>query len=183
MGQTQTSYYQSLYEAAAIVNSARAPETVLHSIAENVAKALGAKGCSVMLLTPDRRLLIHAATHGLSEHYIRKGLVSADKSSAEALMGQPVAILDAITDKRIQYPKEAREEGIVSMLSVPVLLRSEVIGVIRVYTSEARQFTDEDIHFVGAVANLGAIALENARLYESLQRDYNALKHYYFPFL
>jgi len=41
MGQTQTSYYQSLYEAAAIVNSARAPETVLHSIAENVAKSLG----------------------------------------------------------------------------------------------------------------------------------------------
>ncbi|MBI5967296.1 MAG: GAF domain-containing protein [Deltaproteobacteria bacterium] len=39
------------------------------------------------------------------------------------------------------------------------------------YTAERRQFTMDDMYFVGAVANLGAIALENARLNESVQKD------------
>ncbi len=183
METTEHNYFRSLHEIAAAVNSISSPEDILHSIVENVARVLGAKGCALMLLTPNRKILVHSADCGLSDRYLRKGPISADKSIAQALEGKPVAILDATKDKRIQYREEAKQEGIASMLSVPVRLRDEVIGVIRVYTAEPRQFTEDDIYFVSAVANLGAIALENARLYASLQRDYNALKHYYFPFL
>lgn len=183
VGITKENYYQSLYEIAAAVNSTRAPESILHYICESVAKATGAKGCSIMLLTPNRELLLHTAAYGLSDWYVHKGRVSADKSISEALEGKPVAILDATEDKRVQYRLEAKREGVASMLSVPMMLREEIIGVIRVYTAEPRHFTKDDMYFVGAVANLGAIALENARLYDSLKKDYEALKHYYFPFL
>ena len=54
MEKVKRNYYQSLYEIAAAVNSARAREDILNYIVENVAKATGAKGCSLMLLTPDR---------------------------------------------------------------------------------------------------------------------------------
>ena len=57
MEKAERNYYQSLYEIAAAVNSTRAPEAILNYIVENVAKVLGAKGCSLMLLTPDRKLL------------------------------------------------------------------------------------------------------------------------------
>ena len=169
-------YYHSLYEIAATVNSAGTPESVLRSIVESVAKALEAKGCSLMLLTPDRKLLLHTAAYGLSDRYVRKGPVSADRSIAEALEGRAVAVLNATEDDRIQYQKQARDEGIASILSVPVMLREEVVGVMRVYTAEPRHFTDVDTYFVGAVANLGAIALENARLYDSVKKDHEALR-------
>ena len=183
MGKTEVSYYQSLYEIAAAVNSTRNPDAILNYIVENVAKAIEAKGCSLMLLTPDKELLLHTAAYGLSDWYVQKGRVSADKSISEALEGKPVAVLDATKDKRIQYQLEAKRESVASILSVPMMLREEIIGVIRVYTAEPHQFTANEIHFVSAVANLGAIALENIRLYNSLQRDYDALKRYYFPFL
>jgi len=79
-------------------------------------------------------------------------------------------------DSRIQYRKQAKEEGIASILCSPVMLREEVIGVVRVYTAEPRHFTYSDIYFVGAVANLGAIALENARLYDSVEKGYEELR-------
>jgi len=139
-----------------------------------VAKALEAKGCSLMLLTPDRKLLLHTAAYGLSDSYVRKGVVSADKSLAAALEGKPVAVLDATEDEWIQYREEAKKEGIASILSVPMTLKEEIIGVIRVYTAEPRYFTMDDTYFVGAVANLGAIALENARLYDTCKKDYEA---------
>ena len=176
MEKAESKYYQSLYEVAAAVNSTRASEAILHYIVENVAKTVGAKGCSLMLLTPDRQLLLHTAAYGLSDWYVRKGPVSTDKSISEALQGKPVAVLDATEDERIQYRKQAKKEGIASILSVPMMLREEIIGVIRVYTAEPRHFTMDDIYFVGAVANLGAIALENVRLYESVQKDYEVFR-------
>jgi GAF domain-containing protein len=169
-------YYQELYEVAAILNSTRDHQAVLQAIVVCVAKAVGAKGCSLMLLTPDKKVLLHTAAYGLSDWYVRKGPVSADKSISESLEGKPVAVLNATTDERIQYREQAKKEGIVSILSVPMMLREEIIGVIRVYTGEPRQFTTEDMYFVGAVAHLGAIALENARLYEAVQKDYEAFR-------
>ena len=169
-------YYQELYEVAAVLNSARDPQEVLHAMVACVAKAVGTKGCSLLLLTRDKKALLHTAAHGLSDWYVRKGPGSADKSISESLEGKPVAILDATTDERVQYRKQAKKEGIASILSVPMTLREEIIGVIRVYTAEPRQFSPEDINFVGAVAHLGAIALENARLYENGKKDYETFR-------
>ena len=170
------SYYQSLYEVAAALNSAGAPGAVLQSIVESVAKAVGAKGCSLMLLSPDKKTLIHTVAYGLSDWYVRKGPVSVDQSISESLKGKPIAVLDATKDEQIQYREQAKKEGIASVLSVPMMLREEIIGVVRVYTSEPRHFTMEDIYFVGAVANLGAIALENAKLYETVKKDYETFR-------
>ena len=176
VGQVERRYYHALYEAAAAVNSSLGPPSVLSSLVESVARALGAKASSLMLLTPDRKLLLHTAACGLSDWYVRKGPVSADESISEALQGRPVAVLNATEDTRIQYREQARQEGIASILSVPVMLREEVIGVMRVYTDEPRHFTEEDVYFTGAVAHLGAIALENARLYDSVAKDHEELR-------
>lgn len=176
MERDREQYFTNLYELAATINSARTSESILQSVVEGVARAMGAKGCSLMLLSPDRKVLYHTAAYGLSDWYVRKGPVSADRSISEALEGKPIAILDATVDHRIQYQEQARKEGIASILSVPMTLREEIIGVIRVYSGERRYFTLEDMYFVGAVANLGAIALENARLYEAVQKDYEAFR-------
>ncbi|MFA4835616.1 MAG: GAF domain-containing protein [Dehalococcoidia bacterium] len=175
MEEQERKYYLSLYEVAASVNSARSPENVLDTLVETVVKAMNVKGCSLILLTPDRKGLIHTASYGLSDRYIQKGPVSVDKSISEALEGKPVVILDATEDDRIQYRLQAEKEGIVSILSVPMMLKEEIIGVVRLYTAKQRHFTADDIYFVQAVANLSAIALENARLYESIQEDRDEL--------
>ena len=176
MEKAAESYYQCLYEVATTLNSARAAGDILQSMVENVAKSVGAKGCSLMLLSPNKSVLLHTAAYGLSDWYMKKGPVSADKSLSEALEGKVVAVLHAPEDERIQYREQAKKEGIASILSVPMMLREEIIGVVRVYTAEPRQFTTEDIYFVGAVANLGAIALENAKLYETLKKDYETFR-------
>ena len=176
MGRNKEFYYTSLYELAAALNSASSPESILQSIVEGVAKAMEAKGCSLMLLSPDRKVLLHTMAYGLSDWYVRKGPVSADRSISEALEGKPVAVFEATSDERVQYRQQAKKEGIASILSVPMMLREETIGVIRVYTAEPCHFTMDDMYFVGAVANLGAIALENARLYEAVQKNYEAFR-------
>ena len=58
------------------------------------------------------------------------------------LIERPIYITDAQTDARFQYGEHAREEGIVSVVVVPLQVQNQPIGVMRVYTSEERGFSE-----------------------------------------
>jgi GAF domain-containing protein len=88
------------------------------------------------------------------------------KSIAESLLDGPVAIYDVSDDPRIQYPEAAEKEGIASMLSVPIYVRGDIIGAMRVYTSQPWEFTLEDVNFVQALAQLSGALIDMCRLYE-----------------
>lgn len=169
-------YCQSLYQLATTLNSSRSPEDIISSIVEGVTQTMQVKGCSLMLLTPDRNTLLHTAAYGLSDWFVRKGPVVVDQSMDYTLEGNILTVLDAASDERVQYRKQIQQEGIVSVLSAPVKLREDVIGVMRVYTSETYQFTDEDIEFARMAANFGAMALESARFYDTLHQDYETFR-------
>ena len=67
---------------------------------------------------------------------------------------------------RIQYPDAAKREGIASVLSVPIYVRGEIIGAMRVYTSQPWESTLEDVNFVQALAQIGGMLIDMCRLYE-----------------
>lgn len=140
-------------------------------VCQSIIDIMGVKGVSIRLLDQKTNRLELAFASGLSEEYIHKGPVDADKSLAKALEGAPHFVLDASTDPGIQYPEEACREGLVSVLSLPLKGREKVIGTLRLYTGERRSFTRDEIDFLSALAAQGAISLENARNYEVLEKQ------------
>ena len=183
MKETERNYFHELYEVAAAINSALEPDNVLRSIVENVTKALKAKGCSIMLLTPDKKFLIHTVSYGLSNTFIDKGPRAVEKSLPEIMVGSVAIIQNVSTEgSRVHYPEQAKEEGIVSILAVPMMLKDSIIGELRVYTAEQRTFTEDDVYFAKAVTNLGAISLDNARLHESIEKAYEGLQRDFISF-
>lgn len=172
MEERPTDYYKPLYHIAIEVTSSTEPAEVLDSLVRSTAEAMGVKGCSLMLLSPNRKQLIHTTSYGLSESYLGKGPVGIGPILTEVLSGSPVAVSDVSTDSRVQYRTQAIKEGIVSMLSVPLLVGTQIQGVLRVYTGEPREFTTDDIEFLTLVAGLGGIALRKARIHESRERFY-----------
>ena len=130
-----------------------------------------------MLLDESSHRLELAASQGLSQKYLEKGPLYADRSIADASRGEPVLVENAPADDRVQYRQEAREEGIASILSVPMVMRGQFIGVLRIYTSEARRFSQNEMDLILAIAEIGAIAIENARIFESREAELsNVLK-------
>ena len=77
--------------------------------------------------------------------------------------------------RHAQYPKEAKEEGIASIVSVPLRIKGRVIGVMRLYTPEPREFSEEEINSAEVLAETGAIAIENAKMYERIKKDYESI--------
>ena len=178
MQECERTYFRTLYEAVRVINSSLEPTEVFNKIAERTAHALGAKACSLRLLDRTGKILLPGAAWGLSKGYMRKGKLDVDKSGLdqEALAGKTVFIKNAQTDPRFQYPQAAKEEGIMSVLVVPLKLEeAKIIGVMRVYSATERDFSESEIEFLTIMANLSAIAIENARLHQALKSDYELL--------
>ena len=163
-------------DMAASVTASTDLKTVLQTLTEDVAKALYVKAATIRLLDENRVTLHLAASYGLSEKYLKKGPISAEKSIAQALQGKPVVVKDAATDAGVQYRSEKKEEGIVTILSVPIKSRDEVIGVLRLYSATAREFTEDEIQFVNAIAYMGGVAIQNMNLYAMLKEDVKDLR-------
>ncbi len=171
MRKVKASYYKAIQETLRTVNSELSLKEALNSIVKTAAVAMDAPACSVVALDWNRKKLIHVASHGLSKWYLRKGLLDADRSLPEVLEGKPVAIVNAREDHRIQYRDLAAKAGIGSILGVPLAVQGDVVGSIRVYRREQREFSERDVEFLSAIADSCAIALENARLHELVTSD------------
>lgn len=150
---------------------------VLELIVQGVAKVLRVKGSTLSLLDKDRQKLRIFAYHGLSQEYVDKGPLDASRSLTETVTeGKQAWVEDASRDPRVQFPAEATREGVKSILGVPLKVHNKVIGVLRVYTSEKREFTSDEVELLCAFSEQAAHAIENARSYEDVKDRYEALR-------
>jgi signal transduction protein with GAF and PtsI domain len=125
-----------------------------------------AKICSLWLLDEKDRTLKIRATQAMSEEYLKErtlrvgegivGLVAKEK--------KPIVISDVLKDQRYKEKTLAKKENLVSMLSVPMMVKNRVIGVINCYTTALYNFSESDTDLVTAVANQAAVAIENTEL-------------------
>ncbi len=177
MAKKKNDYFSALYEVASVINASLKTSEVLEKIVTCVADTMKAKASSLRLLDSRRKRLLMGASHGLSDGYIRKGPVTIKESGLDqtALKGKTIGIENAQTDKKFQYNEKAKTEGIKSVLVVPLMVGKKAVGVLRVYSEKVRSFGDDEVKFLEAVANLSAIALENARLHQALRQDFDLL--------
>jgi GAF domain-containing protein len=170
-------YYTALYQAALTFSSSLELTDVLQSIVKSITEAMRVKACVLRLLDPRTGQLQLSAVYGLSSGYLAKGPVDVEHSpiDSEALSGKNVFIPDVSEDTRFQYVEAAKREGIVSVLCVPLEVRGEAIGVLRVYTDVACVFHEDDTQFLSVLASLAALAIENANLYENLKNSYDGV--------
>lgn len=155
--------YEIFLKVANAISHSKEPEEVALMTVEGIKTALDIKGCALFLLDKKNDELSVAASYGLSDEYLNKGPLSSLESIAQTLQEGPVAIQDAANDSRLQYPEAARKEGITSILSVPIQVSQTPMGALRVYTSESREFTLNDINFVYALAQIAGMSIRLAR--------------------
>ena len=158
------------------VHTSTSVHDVLDLVARTTAEALRAKGSILRILNLKTDEFELSASYGLSEKYLSKGHVARkrlylEKSSQEG----PIIIEDVERDPRVQYPREAREEGIRMMVDLPLVVAEDVVGLVRIFFSEPRNFSPEEMEFASAIAENCAYAIDKARLIERQRIEYHHL--------
>ncbi|MCL6471444.1 MAG: GAF domain-containing protein [Firmicutes bacterium] len=162
----------ALLEISKSLASAQNLPAILQIIVKDATEATGAKASSIRLLDETGKVLKRAAAYGLSDAYLKKDPIEVIKSPVdqEALQGKVVTVSDVTKDPRWQYSEESKQEKIGSVLTLSLPIHDTVLGTIRLYFSQPHTFSDAEIEFMTALASLGAIAIENARIYERTRR-------------
>lgn len=176
-------YFPILVEILKRIIGSLNPEDVLAYLTESVTRALQAKAASVRLLDDSGKRLEMRAVYGLSDAYLDKGPVELARSAVDRhiLEGNVTQLEDVTHDPDFQYPAEAQSEGIVSVMSAPLIAHDRPIGVLRVYSGQPRKFSRVESGFLETVAELAALALHNAGLYHRLQSDHSDLIDIFLP--
>jgi signal transduction histidine kinase len=90
--------------------------------------------------------------------------------------GRPLYTPDVRKETRYRVADLARREGLCSLLSVPLRTKTDIIGVLNVYTTEPRCFEESDIRLLTLLASQSAIAIENATLHREEMQSREQLR-------
>ena len=159
-------YISALSKISKAITSDLYLEDMLKLIVTLTANVMKAKICALWLLDGQSKELKIRATQAMSPEYLKErslkvgegivGLVAKEKKH--------IVISDVSKDPQYKEKKLAQKLGLVSMVSVPMLVKNRVIGVVNCYTTTPYKFTRNDIELLGTVANQAAVAIENTEL-------------------
>jgi len=163
------------------VNSTLDLEQVLSQVATKVADALGADACFVYLFDERAGELVLRATYGTSvEEMTQRPRMRPGEGitgSAAALRAPVMIAAEANVDPRFKSFTNLREDEYESILAVPILARGERLeGALNVRTREPREFSEDEIELLLAIAAQVAQSIEHAKLYEEAQRRVHELE-------
>ena len=170
--------FESLVSVGQTINSTLTLDDTLKVVTREACALMDAKMVSLLMLDDTREWLDLRASHGAGPAYISKPRLSVEESLVGVVVRRkkPLQVEDVQTSSRYQNVEVARREGLVSLLSVPLVFREQAIGALCVYTTESHSFSNEEIRILSALADLSAIAMEKARLYERVVALEEALR-------
>ena len=162
----------ALNQTTQLITSRLELSAVLEMISRSVTGLIGSTGCGIGLFTPDRTAIAHVAAHGFRAEAWRalsmpvgQGIIGRTASG-----GAAIRVDDVRADPRSAMREVDEEEGIRSMLSVPLRVGRDIIGVISAFSRAPGFFTARDQTLLEAFADQAGIAIQNARLFEESER-------------
>ena len=144
-------------------------EIMTNHLAQLLVGMLNIKGCSIFVRNVDADEMEPVATFGLSIQYVNKGPVLSEKSISRTIRGEPIVISDTHDTDLLQYPKEAQQEGIRSIVSLPIQLYGRVIGALRLYHREVLEMKQPELDSLMLLAEIIGLAMTYTRLLNAMR--------------
>jgi signal transduction histidine kinase len=162
---------ETLYEATKVMVTSYDLTAVLDLIVQDSARIMSAKGAAVHLLQEGTNELTLAATWGLSDAYLHKGPITTEDGLTPKNPDDVIMVEDVETDQRLKYPKEDREEGIRSIISIPLVRKGKIMGDLRIYAKKQHRYTQDEVSFLKILAGGAAVIIDNAQAWKALEES------------
>jgi len=163
--------YLALANINQLLNSSLQVDDVLRVVMDTIVQLIGAERGFLMLKDGQDQLSIHIA-----RNWERESVDEADTALSHTVVNQVLKEgLPILTTNAQQDPRFGEQESVISLnlrsiLCIPLKIKDSLIGVIYA-DNRLREglFTESDKNLLAAFANQAAVAIENARLFESVR--------------
>ena len=167
----RNNYFKTFCKISKAFGTTLGKEKLLDMIVHSAIDTMDAKAACLFLSDEEENVFVPVAQKGLSDNYLHASPMRARKLVDEILKRGYLAFHDAATDPRLENLEAKKAEGVASILSVPVMVKDQAIGVLSLYAGEPRDFSQDEIDFLSALADQGGIAIAQARLFERINQN------------
>jgi len=169
----------AIYRLSQAVNSSKDIEEIYHLVIDSVLNLLHVDKVAIFLFSKVEQRLVIVAHYGLSGSAVQELRPQIGEGVAGWVVefGTPIAIED-LRSERINVTGPIHQEGIVSMVSVPLQIDTETFGCIHAMSSRSRRFTVAEVELLYTLANQVAIALTNIQMFQEARKKTAALRKY-----
>lgn len=156
----------ALSEVTKTISTSPYVEEILQLLVNLTAQQFNYRVCTVRLLDENRGELVLRATQAPSKGYQRKRAIKLGESIAGRAIDEnkPQIVRDVQVEDDYIGHDLAVEQGLRSMICVPLTIGEKPIGVLSCYTTEVREFPPDEIKALETLAKQAAVSIEHAKL-------------------
>lgn len=157
---------ESLIKTGQSIVKKREVDELLSSVTVEARALMRCRLCAVFLLEESESCLVLRALAGAALEENRERLDLTETALGTAVQrNKIIEVHDLARTEEHHFVGLVQRENLVSMLSCPVVYENKVIGVLNAYTDRHHRFNNEERRVFQTIAGLGAVAIQNARLY------------------
>ncbi len=154
-------------------------QAVLDTATQQALTLMPCRLCAVLLLNPDGETLRLAALAGQDNHPadLAENLALADSVIGSAIRRKrQIEVLNLSRTEEHHFTRLVASAGLVSLLITPILVGDRAIGALNVYTGQHHRFNNDERRIFSTLANLCAVAVQNADLYHRVFASEESLR-------
>ncbi len=154
-------------------------QAVLDTATQQALTLMPCRLCAVLLLNPDGETLRLAALAGQDNHPsdLAENLAMADSVIGAAIRRKKqIEVLSLARTEEHHFTRLVASAGLVSLLITPILVGDRAIGALNVYTGQHHRFNNDERRIFSTLANLCAVAVQNADLYHRVFASEESLR-------
>lgn len=163
---TQINRLGALSQVSRTLSTSPYLEEILQLLVNLTAQQFNYLVCTVRLLDEHRGVLVLRATQATAKAYQKKRAIRLGESIAGKAIAEnrPVIVRDVQVDEDYIGHDLAEQQGLRSMICVPLTVQDKPVGVLSCYTGEVRDFSSDEINALETLAKQAAISIEHAKL-------------------
>lgn len=162
-----------LHRISESISSTLDLEAVLKHIVEIVSEVTKADACLLYLLSDSREELILRASKNPHPKLIGRITIGLGEGITGWVARERTRVVissNASDDPRFKFFHNLPEDRYQAFISVPIMAKKEVVGVINVQHKRPRRYRPDEVALLSTIANQVGGAIENARLYDEMKR-------------
>ncbi|MBC8505059.1 MAG: GAF domain-containing protein [Anaerolineales bacterium] len=177
----RAAYLQSLHAVEVAITGSLDLNVTLNVLVDQVITTLGVDAVGILLLDNQTQMLEHAARQGFRTNVLKYTTLRIGEGFAgQAALEQKVILLTNLDESTDQFPestiKNLMKEEFVAYIGVPLIAKGRVAGVLEIFNRSPLESDPQILEFLETMASQAAIAIDNAALFNDLQRSNLELK-------
>ncbi len=167
-----------LYEITQKINSILNQQDLIEKVLEIAMEHLDAERGYILMVDAEAGVHVVANKNFNSKKEADESAASSSVINKVLISGEPVLTFDALSDERFEASRSIIAQQILSIICVPLRVQDRTTGAIYLdSTKSRRKFNEETMKFLAVFGNLAAVAVENARRYDSLRNENTRLRN------